>query len=344
MAVLIEKLRGRIGGAVTLEEMAEVFQQTRDELSQHENEALAFLAGAPEELVAPERRQAQQAYLSYRELISDGEKAIRDGAALSSLLQRLEAAADELGLALARLREIGWTARGPSSHPGANELLALLQSLGREEEREEALEEALDAALERELARVEHQAEALAGLPDFVREAQEESLSSYRDWLTGVLEAPEDDAREWEDMIEELEQWATDYSTFDLDYLLRRYSSVPTAIPAVNFALNCQRLELEELISEDMVDYAIEAALSTLKEGQQRFLGSETIGEVDRQRYEELMAQLLDGLDGLPEAEDLPALQKHGADLIGTVAELMAIHRRVEAELAGSRLDYKDQS
>ena len=340
MSVLAEKMKGRISGQITLEDMAQTFVQAREELNQHENESLRFVAGAPEELVGPERHGAQAAYAAYRELIEEGERVIRDGAALGSVLERLQDSSEQLGLALARLREIGWSARGPSSHPGANEILALLEglALGHDE-----LEEELDLALERELERADHQAESLGNLPDFVREAQEESLRSYKEWLSGVLEAPEDEAREWDQMIEELEQWAIDYATFDLDYLLRRYSAVPTAIPCVNFALNCQRLDLEELISEDMVDYAIDSALKTLKEGQERFLASSTLDAVERQRHQELVKEICAGLDALPEADEEKALQELGGTLIQSVGELMAIHRRAEAGQAGSRMDYRDE-
>jgi hypothetical protein len=340
VSFLIETMRARLAEQATLEELANVFEQSRTELAQHENESLAFLAGAPDELVSHERQSVQAAYAAYRELITEGERGIRDKAALQSVLERLEAGGQQLGLALAGLREIGWSARGPSSHPGANELLAILEGLAQEHQ----LEDAFEAALERELSRIEHQCERLSQLPDFVREAQEELLRTYQEWLSGVLEAPDDDPREWDDMIEQLEQWATDYSTFDLDYLLRRYSTVPTAIPCVNFALNCQRLDLEELIASDMVDYAIETALTTLKEGQERFLGSSQVTDVDRQRHAELVHEICAGLDDLPSADEVQALQDLGTRLSQSVGELIAIHRRAEAAQAGSRMDYKDES
>jgi hypothetical protein len=341
MSLLIEKLKARLADQITLEDMAQAFVQAREELTRHENESLRFVAGAPDELVGPERQSAQAAYHAYRELIAEGERGIRDGATLNGVMERLSATGEQLGLALAGLREIGWAARGPSSHPGANELLALLEGLARGREE---LEDDLELALERELERADHQAEALAKLPDFVREAQEESLRTYKEWLSGVIEAPDEDPRDWDAMIEELEQWATDYSTFDLDHLLRRYSSVPTGIPCVNFALNCQRLELEELISEDMVDYAIEQALSTLKEGQDRFLASSSLDDVDRQRHQELVKELCNALDGLPEADETAALQEVGGGMVRSVGELMAIHQRVEAAQAGSRMDYRDEA
>ncbi len=335
----MEALKARIAERNSLEELARVFEETLVEISSHEQASLGFLAGAPDDLVGPERQAAQNAYHAYRELIRKGQESIRDRASLREVQESLESIAQELGLALAGLQEIGWAARGPSSHPGANELLALLEGLAEGNE----LEERFEQVVEQELERVRHQAPFLDKLPDFARELQEKSLVVYEEWLVGVLEAGEDDAREWDDMIEELEQWATDYSSSDLDFLVRRYSGVPTAIPSVNFALNCQMLELEELISGDIVDYAIDSARKALREGQDQFFQGATLNDVDRDRHEELVEELCADLDELPEVEDAQDLQQFGGEIIAKVAELVSLHGRTEGGQAGSRMDYRDE-
>lgn len=339
MSHLAEALKARISEKNSLEEMARVFEETLAELARHEQTSLSFLAGAPDDLVGPERQATQHAYHTYRELLTKGQEGIRDRTALQGILDKLDSVEQDLGLALARLQEIGWAARGPSSHPGANELLALLEGLAEGQE----LEERFEQVMEQELERVRHQAQLLDKLPDFAREPQEKSLLSYEEWLAGVLEAGDDDSREWDDMIEELEQWATDYSSFDVDFLTRRYSGVPTAIPSVNFALNCQMLELQELISAEMVDYAIDSAQKALQEGQEKFFQGATLNDVDRDRHEELVEELCADLDELPEVEDAKDLQQFGGEIITKVAELVSLHGRTEGGQAGSRMDYRDE-
>lgn len=338
MSQLAEALQARIAQRNSLEELAKVFEETLREIDTHEEESLSFLAGAPDDLVGPERQAVGHQYQAYRDLISDGQEKIRDQSALQQIAERLSTISQELGLALTRLREIGWAARGPSSHPGANELLAILDGLAQGE----ALEERFEQVVEQELERIRHQAPVLDSLPDFAREPQEKSLLAYEQWMVGVLEAGDDDPREWDDMMEELEQWAADYSCYDLDFLIRRYSGVPTAIPAVNFALNCQMLELQELIAPEMVDYAIDSAQGSLREGQDSFLASASLNDVERARHEELVGELCDDLDELPEVEDAEELQQLGAEVIAKAAELVSLHRRTEGGQAGSRMDYRD--
>ena len=340
MSLLVEALQARISERNSLEELARVFEDTLVEIGQHENVALQFVAGAPEDLVGPERAAVQSAYQEYRELITDGQEGIRDRAVLQNLVVRLEKVSSNLGRAVVRLREIAWAAIGPSSHPGANELLSILEGLAQGNK----LEERLEQLVEQELERVKHQAPLLESLPEFAREPQETSLVAYEEWLVGVLEAGDDDPREWDDMIEELEQWATDYSVFDLDFLVRRYSGVPTSIPAVNFALNCQMLELEELITAEMVDHAIESAQKALQEGQARFFEGASLNDVDRDRHEELVEELCADLDELPEVEDVKDLQTVGEGVIKKVAELVNLHGRTEGAQTGSRMDFRDES
>lgn len=338
MSLLAEALAARISERNSLEELARVFEETLVEIGQHENLALQFVAGAPEELVAPERAAVQSAYQEYRDLIADGQEKIRDRSALETVLARHEKVSSNLGRAVVHLREIAWAAIGPSSHPGANELLSILEALAQGD----GMEERLEQVVEQELERVKHQAPMLDSLPDFAREPQEKSLAAYEEWLVGVLEAGDDDPREWDDMIEELEQWATEYSTYDLDFLVRRYSAVPTSIPAVNFALNCQMLELEELITGEMVDYAIDNAQKALQEGQERFFEGASLNDVDRDRHEELVEELCADLDELPEVEEAKDLQELGEGVIKKVAELVNLHGRTEGGQTGSRMDYRD--
>ena len=335
MSLLAQALKARIAEQNSLEELARVLEETLHEIASHEASSLAPLAGAPHDLVDPERSAVQKAYQAYRDLVTKSQEEIRDKGVLQLALGQLEGIQAELGLALAKLHEIGWAARGPSSHAGANELLAILEGLAAGEPLEERFEE----VIEQELERVRHQAPLLGHLPDFAREPQEKSITSYESWLVGVLEAGDDDPREWDDMIEELEEWATDYSSFDVDFLIRRYSGVPTAIPSLNFALNCQMLELEELVSADMVDYAIDGAQKALREGQERFFQGAALNDVERDRHEELVEELCADLDELPEVEDAAELQKLGGDVIGKAAELVAIHGRTEGGQSGSRMD-----
>ena len=328
VSLLIDTLRARLANKATLDELAQVIEQSRSELSRHENESLTSLAGAPNELVDYERRGAQAAYQRYRDLLCEGQATLGDSAALTELIENLEIAGEELGLALDRVREVAWVARGPSTHPGANELLSLLQGLARGHD----LKGSFEIALERELELAERQWEHLAELPEFVREAQEESLKLYQEWLRGVLAAPENGPQEWDAMTEELEQWAADYSSFDLDYLLRRYSAAPTAIPSLNFALNCQRLDLEELLPEEMVAYAISSAATALREEEERFLTAcSSLTSPERQRYRELTNLIRTALQELPRAREATVLAELGAALAPTINDLVAIHRRAES-------------
>ena len=338
MSHLLEALEARITEQNSLEELARVFEETLVEIGQHENVALQFVAGAPDDLVAPERAAVQSAYQDYRDLIEEGQEGIRDRQTLQRVKEKLESVSQALGRSVIHLREIAWAAIGPSSHPGANELLSVLEGLAEGH----ALEERLDQVIEQELERVRHQAPMLEHLPEFARGPQEASLVAYEEWLTSVLEGGDDDSREWDDMIEELEQWATDYSTFDLDFLIRRYSAVPTAIPSVNFALNCQMLELEELVTSDMVDYAIDHAQKALQDGQTRFFSGAALSDVERDRHEELVEELCADLDELPEVEDDKELQSLGEGVIKKVAELVHLHGRTEGGQTGSRMDFRD--
>lgn len=266
----------------------------------------------------------QAAYASYGRLIARGEEAIADQAALSEVLEELRLAGHKLGQARAGLREIGWAARGPSSHPGANEILALMAGLARQE----PLEDALETVLERELDRVGLQLGDLGSLPDFIREPQQELLSELAEWLREMLQAPVDGTRDWEALGQELEQWASDYSSFDLDFMLRRYSAVPTAHPWVNFALNCRRLDLEELIPGEMVGYAIGRALATLAEEHESLQSEPRLNEADRQRHGEVTSEICRCLVGMPETDGLRELPRLAAWLGGAVTELIAIRRR----------------
>ena len=328
MSLLIDTLRARLADLATLDELACVIEQSRCELSRHENESLGFLAGAPTEHVDYERRVAQAANRRYRDLLNKEEATLGDNIALEALIAELEIAGEQLGLALDRVRDVGWVTRGPSTHPGANELLSLLQGLARGHN----LKESFQNAVERELERTERQWEHLPELPEFVREVQQESLNLYQEWLHDVLAAAENGPQEWDAVIEELEQWAADYSSFDLDYLRRRYSAAPTAIPSLNFALNCQRLDLEELLPEEMVAYAISSADTALREEEERFLATcSSLTDPERQRYRKLTEQIRAGLQDLPRAREATVLAELGAALAPTINELVAMHRRAES-------------
>ena len=81
---------------------------------------------------------------------------------------------------------------------------------------------------------------------------------------------------------------------YDLAFLQKRYSQVPTQIPALNFALNCQMLYLDELINGDMVDYAIEFAAETIQTGSEKFLEEHSLSTLAKHTYDENHKRNLD--------------------------------------------------
>ena len=263
METIAEKIAAHLEGEWPLEELSKDLTQTREEMQAHRSDISGMLAEIPDFLVALEQENWLSVFTRIDDKLSKAEKDVQNRALLQELANELPAWSEELLVNSLTVREAAWAARGPSSHAGVNELLYLIEQY-LDDPNEERLE-ILGMKLEAEAARFEYQAEAYQNLPEFAAAAMEQLLPEYRDLLEKVSQITELEEEETEVLFEELEQWANSYTLYDIEFLQKRYSRVPTLIPAVNFAMNCQMLYFDELVTEDMVDYSIEAAVETLE-------------------------------------------------------------------------------
>jgi hypothetical protein len=272
--------------------------------------------------------------------MKDAEENVRDTSKVAALSDQLPQLSEQLtGHSLA-LRECAWAARGPSVHGGVNELLYLLDQL--EVDPTEDNMARLQAKLEVEHTRLENQAQMLGEIPEFMQAAMQELLPEYQQLLNlagTFLEMEEEDAEEY---LGQLEDWAAAYGSYDLDFLMKRYSQIPTPIPSLNLALNSQLLYLDEVVVEEVVDYAVVTAVETLQSAGEEFLQRTGLTEVVRHQYQELMEQMVDLLEGLPEVEDREMLREEGGKLVQLTGKFVALQGQSENE-SGSRLDYKTE-
>jgi hypothetical protein len=330
-----------LSGQLGLAEFTSSLQDSRNELSAHREDISSMLSDVPDFLVAAERDAWLEIFSKIDLRLSKVEDKVRDREMLEDLARDLPQLMDELTQHSLSLRECAWAARGPTSHGGVNELLYLMERFV-DSSTEEMLN-LLHAKLEVEFVRFEHQASVYQDLPEFAALAMEELLPEFREILEAVARLEElETEEELEQLFARLEDWGMNYSAYDIDFIGKRYSQVPTPIPSVNLALNSQLLYLDELVTEGMVEYAVGLALDVLQSGSETFLEEQTLSDVDAHAYDEILTKLMEGLETVPEIEDKDQLKERGGELVKLVDQFVSAQSRAETE-SGSRLDFKSE-
>lgn len=337
---MIEALSEHLSGRLGLAEVLAALQASRKEMTAHQKDISSIIHGIPDFLIASERDDWTAVFSGLNQRLKEAEEKFRERPVLEQLAADLPEMQQQLAINSLMVREGGWAARGPSSHSGVNELMHLLEKLL--DEQTDELFALMETKLEVELTRFEIQAERYQELPPFIAEAMEELLPEYKELLETVARIEELEDEELEELFSQLEEWGANFSAYDLDFIVKRYSPMPTALPAVNLALNCQLLLLEEFVAPEMVDYAVEQALDVLENGSQQFLAEQTLSAVDAHAFGEYLSGLLTGLEELPDIEDKDELKEAGGKLIELVGRFVETQSRAEEE-GGSRLDFKTE-
>lgn len=337
---MLEILTAHRQGTVGLEELMKAIQASRQELAVHQQDISGLIKDVPDFMVSVERASWLAAFSELNRLLKEAEENVRDTSKVSALSEKFPQLSEQLiGHSLA-LRECAWAARGPSIHGGVNELLYLLDQLEVDPSEDNVAR--LQAKLDVEFTRLENQAQMLGELPEFMQLAMQELLPEYQQLLNlagAFLDMEEEEAEEY---MGQLEDWAAAYGSHDLDFLMKRYSQLPTPIPSLNLALNSQLLYLDEVVVEEIVDYAVNNAIETLQSAGEEFLQRSSLTEVVRHQYQELMEQMIDLLEGLPEVEDRDMLREEGGKLVQLTGKFVSLQGQSESE-SGSRLDYKTE-
>ena len=340
MNSLLEILAGHRQGTVGLEELVRAIQAGRQELTLHQQDISALIKDVPDFMVSLERASWLAAFSEVNRLLKEAEENIRDNSKISSLESELPKLSEELtGYSLA-LRECAWAARGPSVHGGVNELIYLLDQLEVDPTEENLAR--LHAKLEVEFTRLENQDRMLSEIPEFMQVAMQELLPEYQQLLNAAGSFLDMEEEEAEEYMAQLEEWGASYGAYDLDFVMKRYSQMPTPIPSLNLALNSQLLYLDEVVVEDIVDYAVTTAVETLQSAGEEFLKTPDLTEVVRHQYQELMEQMIELLEGLPEIENRDVLREEGGKLVQLTGKFVSLQGQSEGE-SGSRLDYKSE-
>lgn len=341
MSSLIEALSDHLAGRKGLDLLVVDVQNSRKELVEHQKDISGMLAGIPDFLVGTEQAAWLGVFTKLDDKLKKVAENIQDAALITDLNEELPQLTEQLATHSLALRDAAWAARGPSSHPGANELLYLLDRYSEDPSDERV--QFLYAKLEVEAARFEHQAQYYQELPDFIAEAMEELLPEYRDILETLSHIPDLEEEQMEELFQTIEDWGNNFMVYDLGFLQKRYSQVPTQIPALNFALNCQLLFLDELVNGDMVDYAIEQAGEIIQSGSEKFLEEHSLSTLARHTYDETLTRLLEELENLVEVQEKEELKEAGEELIRLTQTFINAQSDAEDQ-SGSRLDFKSEA
>lgn len=336
VSVLNNSLSAHLRGELGLADLSDAIRAALADLDAHFEDISSMLNGVPDFLIEIERTDWLKTLTGLQQRLKECGEDLQNQSQIRQLTEDYPREAGELELRAATLREATWSALGPSSHSGVNELLFMIDNYL---EGKSNSEELLIAKCEFELERIQHQSAFLHQLPEFMAEAMYELLPELQDHLGGILSSPLEDL-DWNIEVNKLEEWASHYSQNDLDFIAKRYSSVPTQIPGLNLALNCQRLFLEELISADLADYAVAQAAEVLTRSTTLFLEVAKLTENDRLTYQETTEELFKNLEVLAEVEDSETLMELGGGIIERANVLIELQKRSE-ESGGSRLDFK---
>ena len=287
MNSLVEILAAHQQGSVGLEELMKALQASRREMLDHQADISDLLKDVPDFMVSVERASWLATFTELSRLLKEVEENLRDSSKVKALQAEFPKLSEELtGHSLA-LRECAWATRGPTVHGGVNELLYLLDQL--EVEATDEWLELLQAKIDVEFTRLENQAQMVGELPEFMQVAMGELLPEYQKLLEATSTYLNLEEEEAEELMIGLEDWGFTFGAYDLDFVMKRYSQMPTSIPSLNLALNCQLLYLDEVVVEDMVDYALTTAVDTLNSAGEEFLKTPDLTEVVRHQYEELL-------------------------------------------------------
>jgi hypothetical protein len=142
----------------------------------------------------------------------------RDQGGVETALEQLEDSVSRLNLAVLRWREVALSERGPTSHPGLNEIFDALHAEPPWEDVE------WRALIDRELQREHGFEDGLAQLEEELQVFQER----YRLCLSGLSQSSR-----WEDSLEPL---GLHYLRLDLPFFARHYDQGPTPISWLNLA------------------------------------------------------------------------------------------------------------
>ena len=166
-----------------------------------------------------------------------------DSAGIEAALEHLEAAASRLNLATFRWREVALSERGPTSHPGLNEIFDALHS---EPPWNEAPWRAL---IDRELQR-EH------GFEDGLDQLEEE-LQTFQEQYRLCLSTLTRSSR-WEESLEPL---GLQYLRLDLPFFARHYDQGPTPVAWLNLAHQACLLWSQGAVSHSMAVAFLDRAI-----------------------------------------------------------------------------------
>lgn len=338
MNSLVEILTAYQQGGVGLADLMTAVQAGRKEMAEHQKDISNLLKDVPDFLVSVERASWLAAFSEISRLLKEAEENVRDPDKVKALHENLPQLSEELTGHSLSLRECAWVARGPTVHGGVNELLYLLDQL--EVDPTEERQAIVSAKLDVEFTRLENQAQMMEQIPPFMQAAMEELLPEYQRLLETASVFLELEEAEAEEFMAQLEDWGMNFGAYDIDFLMKRYSQMPTPIPSLNLALNAQLLYLDEMVVVEMVDYAASTAIETLQSAGEEFLKTPNLSDVVRHQYEELMEQMVELLEGIPEIEEREQLKEEGGRLVELVGRFVSLQSQNEKE-SGSRLDYK---
>ncbi|HIB64492.1 MAG TPA: hypothetical protein EYO33_05105 [Phycisphaerales bacterium] len=291
------------------------------------SQKMALLDRADEELMAQqadyrelykhlpqEGRELEDAFHHYTRLLDNFRELLSTQDAPEERVQELLEALKHLKGLQFDFKEKLWASRGPSTHPGLNELLVFLK--GKDED-------ALYAHIKSEGKRVEAQDRILSSQPEFVRETLTSLIDEYYDLLQDIVESMEEGAlsEERDDFLERLKLWGDEYSCHDINGLRLKYDSHPTAIPDVNFCLNMRRLYLEEFVSGHLFDHSFESARAELRQVMDWVETDERVSLGDKSQYKKLHQIILERLEDVARAKSLEDLKEVGQACVGVCDE-----------------------
>lgn len=288
---------------------------------------MALLDRADEELMAQQAdyrelykhlprdgRELEDAFNHYTRLLDNFRELLSTQEAPEDRVQELLEALRHLKGLQFDFKEKLWASRGPSTHPGLNELIVLLKGSD---------EDALYAHIKSEGKRVEGQDRILDSQPEFVRAELTSLIDEYYDSLRDILESMEEGAltEERDDFVERLQLWGDEYSCHDINGLRLKYDAHPTALPDVNFCLNMRRLYLEEFVSGHLFDHSFESARTELKRVMDWVETDERVSLSDKSRYKKLHVTILERLEDVARAKDLDDLKEVGQGCVAVCDE-----------------------
>lgn len=288
-----------------------ILNEARQDLVQKMEEHRGLYRLLPSHRYENDSQALEAAFARYDAKLAECQSALDQPASLESLLEAL----DHLKGVQFDFKEIIWSSAGPSTHPGLNELLVLMDQENKT---------AVLAHLEREAERVEMQEALFSRLPFSLRAIMQDLLSQLRPLLQTTAERVKEESL-WCDMIglkKELKNWGKRYSQYDMGGLHLKYSGHPTEFPDVNFALNSRRLFLENYIGEEVTEFAFRRAQRALDKVARAVRTERRFRSEQKNRYHRHHASVESLLDRAQVTTNLHELRELGSACIPIVARL----------------------